>query len=111
MEKQIVYEFIKSINEHNVNKIYELMDNDNIYTENYIIPKGMEKEDLKAREKIINEIYRKWSDNNPDKCAYNFNLNDCRSAERQKENTILHYGNHIKKQVLFRETPVKPAFF
>jgi len=51
-------------------------DNDNIYIENYIIPKGREKEDLKTREKIINEIYRKWFDNNPDKCAYNRNLKD-----------------------------------
>jgi len=50
--------------------------NDNIYIENYIIPKGMEKEDLKAREKIINEIYRKWSDNNPDRCIYNIDLKD-----------------------------------
>jgi len=51
-------------------------DNDNIYIENYIIPKGMEKEDLKVREEIINEIYRKWYDSNPDKCAYNRNLKD-----------------------------------
>jgi len=51
-------------------------DNDYIYIENYIIPKGREKEDLKTREKIINEIYRKWFDNNPDKCAYNRNLKD-----------------------------------
>ena len=50
--------------------------NDNIYIESYIIPKGMEKEDLKTREKIINEIYRKWSDNNPDKCTYNLDLRD-----------------------------------
>ena len=28
MEKQTVYEFVKSINGHNVDKIYELMDND-----------------------------------------------------------------------------------
>ena len=28
MEKETVYEFVKSINEHNVNKIHELMDND-----------------------------------------------------------------------------------
>ena len=51
-------------------------DNDNIYIEDYIIPKGMEKEDLKVREEIINEIYRKWYDSNPDKCAYNHNLKD-----------------------------------
>ena len=51
-------------------------DSDNIYIEDYKIPKGKEKEDLKAREKIINEIYRKWSDSNPDRCAYNHNLKD-----------------------------------
>ena len=51
-------------------------DKENIYIEDYIIPKGMEKEDLKEREKIINEIYRKWFDNNPDKCTYNRNLKD-----------------------------------
>jgi len=51
-------------------------DDSNIYIENYIIPKGREKEDIKTREKIINEIYRKWFDNNPDKCAYNLNLKD-----------------------------------
>ena len=28
MEKEIVYEFVKAINEHDVNKIYELMDDD-----------------------------------------------------------------------------------
>jgi len=28
MEKEIVHEFVKSINEHHVNKIYELMGND-----------------------------------------------------------------------------------
>jgi hypothetical protein len=51
-------------------------DDDNIYIENYIIPKGKGKDDLKLREKIINEIYRKWTDNNPDKCTYNVNLDD-----------------------------------
>jgi len=51
-------------------------DNDNIYTEDFIIPKGMDKENLKSREKIINEIYHKWFSNNPNKCTYNRNLND-----------------------------------
>jgi hypothetical protein len=51
-------------------------DDENIYIEDYIIPKGREKEDLKAREKIINEIYLKWYESNPDKCAYNRNLKD-----------------------------------
>jgi ketosteroid isomerase-like protein len=35
MEKEIVYEFVKSINEHNVNKIYELMDNDFRFIDTY----------------------------------------------------------------------------
>ena len=51
-------------------------DNENVYIDDYIIPKGMEKEDLKAREKIIDELYRKWFECNPDKCAYNRNLRD-----------------------------------
>jgi len=51
-------------------------DNHNIYIENYTIPKGTAKEDIKAREKIINDIYRKWFDSNPDKCAYNYHLEE-----------------------------------
>jgi len=51
-------------------------DNENVYIEEYIVPKGMEKEDLKAREKIVTEIYRKWFVSNPDKCAYNRNIKD-----------------------------------
>jgi hypothetical protein len=60
------------VKDFEVMKITE--DNNNIYIEGYIIPKGREKEDIKAREKIINETYRKWFDNNPVKCAYNRNL-------------------------------------
>jgi hypothetical protein len=51
-------------------------DNDNIYIEDYIIPKGREKEDIKAREKIINAIYRKWTAENPEKCLLNEDLKD-----------------------------------
>jgi len=51
-------------------------DNNNIYIENYIIPKGLEKSDLKVREKIISEIYRKWFDSNPNKCTYNLDLKE-----------------------------------
>ena len=40
------------------------------------IPKGNAKEDIKAREKIINQIYRDWTNNNPDKCVFNDELND-----------------------------------
>ena len=51
-------------------------DQENIYIEDYIIPKGSKKEDLKAREKIINAIYRKWTAENPEKCLFNEDLKD-----------------------------------
>ena len=43
---------------------------------NWGIPIGTHKEDIKKREKIIKEIYHEWSDNNPDKCVYNTDLQD-----------------------------------
>jgi hypothetical protein len=51
-------------------------DNSNIYIEDYIIPKGVEKADIKAREKIINAIYRKWTAENSEKCLFNKDLKD-----------------------------------
>ena len=51
-------------------------DNDNIYIEDYTIPKGREKEDIKAREKVINAIYRKWTVENSEKCLFNEDLKD-----------------------------------
>ena len=51
-------------------------DDENIYIDDFIIPKGLEKADLKAREKIILDLYRKWFDSHPDKCIYNHNLKD-----------------------------------
>jgi hypothetical protein len=49
-------------------------DNDNIYIENYVIPKGLEKENLKARENVIWSMYGRWSAENPEKKCYNYNL-------------------------------------
>jgi hypothetical protein len=49
-------------------------DDENIYIEDYIIPKGMEKEDLKAREKVIWAMYGCWAAENPEKKCYNHNL-------------------------------------
>jgi len=51
-------------------------DNDNIYIEDYIIPKGMEKEDLKARENIVWAILGKWLSKNPLKRKKNADLED-----------------------------------
>jgi len=49
-------------------------DNDNIYIEDYIIPKGMTKENLKVRENVIWKMYSRWSVENPEKKCYNHNL-------------------------------------
>ncbi|MDR0231101.1 MAG: hypothetical protein LBI82_03165 [Dysgonamonadaceae bacterium] len=49
-------------------------DNNNVYIESYVIPKGMEKEDLKARENVIWAMYSRWSAENPEKKCYNNNL-------------------------------------
>jgi len=51
-------------------------DTENIYIFDYVIPKGMEKANLKAREKVISEIYRRWFDRNQDRCVYNIDLKD-----------------------------------
>jgi hypothetical protein len=40
------------------------------------IPQGNSKEELKAREEIISQVYRKWTENNPDKRVYNRSLKD-----------------------------------
>ncbi|MDR0829146.1 MAG: hypothetical protein LBN95_03425 [Prevotellaceae bacterium] len=51
-------------------------DEKNIYLEDYIIPKGMEKEDLKARENIVWAMLGKWLSNNPLKRKKNIDLKD-----------------------------------
>ena len=40
------------------------------------IPQGRTKEEIKAREKIIDAIYRKWTAENPEKCIFNEDLKD-----------------------------------
>jgi len=49
-------------------------DSNNIYIEDYIIPKENNKENLKKREKLIWEIYGRWCVENPDKRSFNKNL-------------------------------------
>jgi len=50
--------------------------NDNVNIENYIIPKGMEKADLKVRENIIWAMLGKWLSKNLLKRKKNTDLND-----------------------------------
>ena len=38
------------------------------------IPQGNSKEDLKQREEIIDQVYRRWTEENPDKRVYNRSL-------------------------------------
>ena len=40
------------------------------------IPNGNSKEDLKTREDIISQVYRKWTEANPTKRVYNRSLKD-----------------------------------
>ena len=39
-----------------------------------IVPKGNSKEELDQRKDIISQVYRQWTDNNPDKKVYNPSL-------------------------------------
>ena len=40
------------------------------------VPMGSTKEDIKAREAIISDVYRKWYEANPSKAAYNTDLKE-----------------------------------
>lgn len=40
------------------------------------IPQGNNKEDLKQREELISQVYRRWTEENPDKRVYNRSLKD-----------------------------------
>ena len=51
-------------------------DTDNIYIEDYIIPKGREKVCIKTRENVIWAILSKWLSQNPLKRKKNIDLND-----------------------------------
>jgi len=50
--------------------------NCNIYIEDYVIPKGREKADIKARENIVWAMLGKWLSNNPLKRKKNIDLED-----------------------------------
>ena len=51
-------------------------DNSNIYIEDYTIPKGREKADIKTRENIVWAMLGKWLSKNPSKRKKNTDLND-----------------------------------
>jgi hypothetical protein len=51
-------------------------DNGNIYIEDYVIPKGREKADIKARENIVWAMLGRWLSKNPLKRKKNADLDD-----------------------------------
>ena len=51
-------------------------DESNIYIEDYIIPKGREKTDIKARENVVWAMLGKWLSKNPLKRKKNIDLSD-----------------------------------
>jgi hypothetical protein len=51
-------------------------DNNNVYIENYVIPKGREKNDIKARENAVWAMLSKWISENPMKRKKNTYLQD-----------------------------------
>ena len=51
-------------------------DNSNIYIQDYIIPKGREKTDIKTRENIVWAMLGKWLSRNPLKRRKNIDLDD-----------------------------------
>jgi len=51
-------------------------DDSNVYIEDYVIPKGREKADIKARENVVWAMLGKWLSINPLKRKKNTDLND-----------------------------------
>jgi hypothetical protein len=51
-------------------------DNNNLYIEDYVVPKGREKADIKTRENIVWAMLGKWLSKNPLKRKKNTDLND-----------------------------------
>jgi len=41
------------------------------------VPMGDSKDDIKAREGIISDVYRSWYASNPSRAVYNAHLKDC----------------------------------
>ena len=41
-----------------------------------LIPMGNSKEELNVREEVISQVYRRWTEENPDKRVYNRSLKD-----------------------------------
>ena len=58
-----------------------------------LIPMGNSKEDIKAREAIISDVYRCWYEANPSKAAYNANLKDYINVRFLSINETIHHAS------------------
>ena len=57
------------------------------------IPIGDGKDDIKIREEIISEVYRKWYENNPSKSVYNADLKDKINVRFLSVNETIHHAS------------------
>ena len=57
------------------------------------VPSGDATKDIREREKIISEVYRKWYDSNPTKSVFNHNLNDYINIRFVSINETIHHAS------------------
>lgn len=57
------------------------------------IPSGEGKEEIKERERIISEVYRKWYADNPSKAVFNHNLKDYIHIRFVSINETIHHAS------------------
>jgi len=57
------------------------------------VPTGDTKEDIKAREDIISDVYRNWYEANPSKAVYNTNLKDYINVRFLSINETIHHAS------------------
>ena len=57
------------------------------------VPMGETKEDIKAREAIISDVYRRWYEANPSKAVYNPHLKDYINVRFLSINETVHHAS------------------
>jgi len=85
------------------------------------IPRGVSKEDIKERERIIKDFYSKWISQNPEKRIWNADLEDyilvkyisinetyCKAARRYESTlAVFRLTEVLRNAVLVKEKPTK----
>lgn len=57
------------------------------------IPTGESREDIKAREQVISDVYRKWYEANPSKAVYNNSLKENINVRFLSINETVHHAS------------------